>query len=404
MRRYIRLIKDQIVYSLGDTHGRGQEMCLFVQALTMKLNARGENNPVFVQLGDLCDCFALPKNDHGDVLSPEEIRSHIKRRIRQVPGLEKALFGEPGKRFVDWRLYQGSLRDGEVHGYITADDLINSEDASVISSLYEATMSFETLACFTKLQQTDPDHFIVIFGNHDADLLRGHSDYGRQQKYIFLGLLGFTPDEVVDHMIHGSPDVILRHPWLKWMNERPHMARSADTIYMHGGPTGSLAHELSLAGNDGFDKWLDELETARQDGWENPAFEEHHSFLSPDGADNDWVYHQNCISDFCHAANVRYLAVGHSPFLDFPKGPLIDLKKAQKWRHLFNTPARLRPDGSLIKHDTNLKRGGEFWACRHETGSDVWTGISADLKEVSLPCREPVIITDDSVEMIHDKP
>ena len=401
MHRYIHETKAQIIYSLGDAHGRGREMCDFMQSLTAKVEKRGENKPVFVQLGDLCDCFALPKNDKGDVVSLEEMKLLVKQRIQHVPGLEQALFGEDGKRFVDWRLYQGSLREGSVQGFITADELINSDEISVISSLYEATMSFETLCCFTQLQQNDPDHFIVIFGNHDADLLRGHSDYGRQQKYLFLGLLGFTSDEVVEHMIHGTPAVMLRHPWLNWMNERPHMARSSDTLYMHGGPTGSLVRELVQAGNQGFGNWLDSLDLAREDGWENPAFEEHHSFLSPDGADNDWVYHQNCISDFCHAANVRYLAVGHSPFLDFPKGPLIDLKKAQQWRPLFNTPAQLKPDGRLIKHDTNLKRGGELWACRHETGSDVWTGISADLNESMLPCREPVIISADSSEYMH---
>ena len=389
MFKYIHQIEAQNVYSLGDVHGRGREMADFIQALSEKAASSGGETPVFVQLGDLCDCFALPKDDQGNMLSLEDLRHCIKHRINHVPGLAQALADE--KRFVDWRLYPDSLREGTIHGICYADDLINSNEISVLSALYEASMSFETMNCLTALQQKDPDHFIVIFGNHDADLLRGHSDYGRQQKYIFLGLLGFTPDEVVEQMIHGTPSVILRHPWMKWLNERPHMAKSADTLYMHGGPTGKLAKTLADSGHDGFVAWLGELEAARQDGWENPAFEEHHSFLSPDGVDNDWVFQPETILSFCQAANVQYLAVGHSPFLDFPKGPLIDLKNAQQWRPLFHTPARLRPDGRLIKHDTNLKRGGEFWACRHQTGSSVWTAISADLHEAPLLVREPCL-------------
>lgn len=390
MRRFVHRIESQNIYSLGDTHGRGREMLDFVGKLTQQAKTSGEETPVFIQLGDLCDCFALPKDTQGNVLSIEDMRLCVKKRLQQVPGLAEALTQE--KRFVDWRLYPDSLREGSIHGIVQAHDLIEREEISVISSLYEASMSFETMACFTSYQQKDPDHFIVIFGNHDADLLRGHADYGRQQKYIFWGLLGFTPDEVIEHMIHGTPSVILRHPWMQWLNERPHLAQSSDTLYMHGGPTGELSKNLAKSGKDGFEKWLDELESARSEGWEHPAFKEHYSFLSPDGADNDWVYHPETISSFCEAAGVHYLAVGHSPFLDFPKGPLIDLKNAQQWRPLFHTPARLVPDGRLIKHDTNLKRGGEFWACRHQTGTNVWTSISLDLKETPLPRRDPVIL------------
>lgn len=365
MAEYVCRIDRPHVYSIGDTHGRGREVVDFIHTLEARSISLCEEKPVFIQLGDLCDCFALP--------SAESLRDCLERRIATVNGLSAALSNGAG--FVDWRLNPGSLREGQVRAFVSGADLLNSEDSSVLASLYEATMSFETLSVYSALQSTRPDDFVVIFGNHDADLLRGRSDYGRQQKYLLWGLLGFTPEETVAHMLEGTPSVMMRHPWIRWLNERPHLAIAEDAVYMHGGPTGKLSSELRDGGKTSFGEWVDRLAHARHEGWDHPAFKEHECFLSPDGADNDWVHHPETIEDFCEAAGVKYLAVGHSPFLDFEKGPLIDLARAESWRHLFHTPAQLPPEGRLIKHDTNLKRGGELWACYHRVGTDVWTGI-----------------------------
>ena len=375
MSIYAREITQHVVYSIGDTHGRGREVGDFIDRLRERAKAAGED-AVFVQLGDLCDCFTLPE-PHDNA----SLREIIRKRIATVPGLREAVSGQ--RLFVDWRLFDGSLREGEVKSFETAESLISCDVPKVLESFYEATMSFETMATFVAMQQANDD-VIFVFGNHDADLLRGRSDYGRQQKYIFLGLLGFGPDEVVAHMQRGTPDVILHHPWMRWLNERPHLVMSADTIYMHGGPTGALTARLAEQGIGSFEKWVEMLDEARRIGWDHPEFKEHESFLSPDGAPNDWVNHPACILDFLRLAKRQYLAVGHSPFLDFEKGPLIDLAHADNLRPLFHTPAQLPPDGRLIKHDTNLKRGGERWACRHETGTSRWTGINAQFEELPL--------------------
>ncbi len=373
MSIYTRELTHDVVYSIGDAHGRGREVVEFLSGLGARARAAGEH-AAFVQLGDLCDCFTLPEpHDNG------ALRALIRRRIETVPGLRAAV---DGRMFVDWRLFDGSLREGEVRGFETAETLIECDVPKVLESFYEATMSFETMHAFVAAQQNDD--VIFVFGNHDADLLRGHSDYGRQQKYIFLGLLGFGPEEVVAHMQRGTPEVILRHPWMKWLNERPHMVMSRDTVYMHGGPTGGLAQQIAALG--GFERWAEMLDDARTVGWEHSAFKEHESFLSPDGAPNDWVNHPACILDFLHLAQRQYLAVGHSPFLDFEKGPMIDLAHADNLRHLFHTPAQLPPERRLIKHDTNLKRGGEMWACRHEVGTDCWTGVNAQFECTPLRC------------------
>lgn len=374
MDEFVCRIDSSHVYSIGDTHGRGREVVDFIHRLEARSVDLGEEKPVFVQLGDLCDCFALP--------DANALRGCIKHRIATVDGLADALSHSVG--FVDWRLYAGSLREGEVRAFVSADELLNSEEPSVLASLYEATMSFETLSLFSALQTSRPDDFIVIIGNHDADLLRGRSAYGRQQKYLLWGLLGFTPEETVCHMFEGTPEKMLRHPWIQWLNERPHIAMTDDTLYMHGGPTGELTSLLRCDGDGAFGRWIDRIGIARHDGWDHPEFEEHACFLSPDGADNDWVNHPDTILDFCRVAGVKYLAVGHSPFLDFEKGPLIDLAKADGLRCLFHTPAQLPPEGRLIKHDTNLKRGGEVWACHHRIGTDVWTGIDVTGDEFPL--------------------
>ena len=375
MSIYARELGHHVVYSIGDTHGRGGEVARFIDKLRERADASGEH-AVFVQLGDLCDCFTLP--EPHDI---ESLRTHIRQRVARVPGLAEAVSG--GRQFVDWRVFDSNTRDGAVHGYADFETLISSDCEKVLESLYEATMSYETMQAFAAMSESRDD-VIFVFGNHDADMLRGHSDYGRQQKYLFWGLLGFAPDEVVAHMQHGTPERMLRHPWVKWLNALPHLVISGDTVYMHGGPTGALVERFDAEGDGCFERWVKDLDEARNVGWEHPEFKEHESFLSPDGAPNDWLHHPACILDFLRFAKRRYLAVGHSPFLDFEKGPMIDLAHVDDIRHLFHTPAQLPPEGRLIKHDTNLKRGGDLWACRHEVGTDVWTGINADFVESPL--------------------
>ena len=367
MAEFTHILHHKVIYSTGDTHGQGRRVLAFLDKVKAHSEAVGEH-AAFIQLGDLCDAFSFPEDDSDDAL-----RNDVFDRMSRIPELSLAM--RDGRQLVDWRLdnpkydyYKGSLR-----GTHDAMYLLEAGERDQLVAIYQAGKCFETLKLFCERQKANPEQFYVVFGNHDADLLRGKSDYARQQKYLLLGLLGFSPDEVVAHMTKGTTNVILRAPWLAWLNQRPHLLLSRDTAYMHGGPTTELVQKL---GHDhrAFRRWLRRADFARHEGWNHPLFKEHFSFLSPDGAPNDWLRHPERIASFCQAARVRYLAVGHSPFLDFEKGPLLDLKNASaEDKSLFVTPALLPPDGRLIKHDTNLKRSGKLWACRHETGSALWT-------------------------------
>lgn len=372
MAKYTVKLSQSVIYSIGDTHACGGQILEFVQKLTLRSERRGEEaRPAFVQLGDLCDGFAFPEDR-----SIEALKGCNQQRLEAMPELKAALF-KADQRFIDWE------RDAGIRHKFTAQELLASTQADVVEATYQAFRCFETLMLYSRHQQWYPEDFYVIFGNHDADLLRGRCAYGRQQKYILLALLGFSPDEVVAHMREGRPELVLRHPWLKWLSERPHIAMSRDTVYMHGGPTGELGARFERADHDDFNAWLEEIDDARANGWDDPHFTEHKCFLSPDGADNDWLRHPERVLNFLAAAQCCYCAVGHSPFLDFEKGPMLDLANSPH-KKLFATPAQLPPEGRLIKHDTNMKRVGELWACRHETGTDVWTGIDEALKESAL--------------------
>ncbi len=373
MSKFTVKIPHSVIYSIGDTHGRGREVIEFIQKLEMRSILKGERNPAFIQVGDLCDGFAFPEDD-----SNESLKAQSWARIESMPELKSVLF-YPEHHFVDWE------RDLGERQRLTGEELMACEDRNTVVAVYQAFKCFETLLLYSRYQRAHSENFFVIFGNHDADLLRGQCAYGRQQKYILLGLLGLSPDAVVAHITQGKTRRVLRNHWLNWMNHRPHMILSGDTVYMHGGPTGALSEELAASGGDGFDRWSLEMDKARGRGMNDPAFTEHSSFLSPDGAANDWLKHPACILDFLKAAQCEYLAVGHSPFLDYEKGPMLDLANATPdMRYRFRTPAQLPPEGRLIKHDTDMKRMGGLWACRHEVGTDIWTGIDAELNEIPL--------------------
>jgi hypothetical protein len=370
--RYVRDIRNRVVYSIGDTHGRGREVVEFIARLEMQSCLRGEERPIFVQLGDLCDHFALPADRSWQNLSA--LNAAL---INSSSVLHNAFYS--GIEFGDWH------REGDcICGYYSGKLLLERQDSELQAALYSALKSYETLVLYAGIQLRHPEDFCVVFGNHDADLIRGNCAYGRRQKHILFGLLGFSPDEVCAHMIEGgTPHQMLeRSSLLAWLNGRPHLAISDDTVYMHGGPTAVLSERLSQTGDEGFHQWLSEIDAAREAGhdsrhFEAPVFEEHRSFLAPDGADNDWLKSPHRIMSFLRAADRQYLAVGHSPFLDFEKGLILDLTDPGLKARI-TTPALLPPNGCLIKHDTDMKRVGGLWACRHEVGTDVWTAIRAD--------------------------
>ncbi len=371
MARYSYQLPHSVIYSIGDTHARGREVLEFINKLEIRSYLRGEKSSAFVQVGDLCDGFSMP--EQADI---ESLRSACFARIEEIPELKSVLFHE-GNTFVDWD------RDLGVRQILAANALLASNDIDVITAVYQAFKCFETLLLYSRWQRSHEDKFYVIFGNHDADLLRGRCAYGRKQKYILLGLLGLSPNAVIAHMAEGKTRRVLRNTWLNWLYRRPHILMSEDTIYMHGGPTTPLAEQLAGTGKPGFEQWLHDMDTARGRGMDHPAFTEHDSFLSPDGEAHDWVHHPERILNFLKAAGKQYLAVGHSPFLDFEKGIRLDLSNPE-YHKFFSTPAQLAPEGRLIKHDTDMKRTGELWACRHETGTDIWTGIDAHLNEFPL--------------------
>ena len=390
MLSYTVSLHHRVIYSLGDTHGRGREQISFVEDIRA-LNAKNTDEDIaFIQLGDLCDGFSFVIDGH--TIDPESgdafidaLCCEIHRIGNAIPKLGNILDGSV--LLVNWHKHTAD-RDGDVVGTYPARDLIARRDLDEIIALYEACKSYETLDLFSSYQAKHPDSFHVILGNHDVDLLLGLSRYGRQQKYLLLGLLGFTPDQVIAHLTRGEGELHKKHPYLAWLYERPHLALSSDTIYMHGGPTTDLSNALLKSKHDGFNAWLAEIDEARNRGLGDPQFREHESFLSPDGANNDWTQFPERLTHFLDAANRRFAAVGHSPFLDFTKGTLIDLKLST-YGELFETPAQLPPDNRLVKHDTNLKRGGQLWICKHEVGSNDWFGIDRSLRQTPLRSKTP---------------
>lgn len=374
--RYVKNLRNRVVYSIGDTHGRGREVIEFISKLEIRSSLEAEDRPVFVQLGDLCDHFALPTDKSWENLS--RLNAAL---ADSSSALHDALYS--GIEFGDWH------RESDcICGYYTGSGLLEVRDAELQAALYSALKSYETLVLYRAIQQRHPDEFCVVFGNHDADLIRGNCAYGRRQKHILFGLLGFEPDEVRAHMMEGgTPKKLLeRSPYLAWLNDRPHLAMSSDTIYMHGGPTSALSELLAQGGCEAFEQWLAQVDAARctgEDGrhFEAPVFEEHRSFLAPDGAENDWLKSPQRILSFLKAAKRQYLAVGHSPFLDFEKGLILDLSDPGL-KSRITTPALLSPEGRLVKHDTDMKRVGGLWACRHEVDTQIWTAVRADDMQV----------------------
>lgn len=348
------------IYSLGDVHGRGQEMLDFLRSLELSPQTLPKDACV-IQLGDLIDCFAFPPR--ASIVNLRTTITHI-LQSPQLQSLDHHLPMLAPADSQDQSRTIAQLLDPACN--IERDELFNE-----LKHLYSALLSFQTLTLFSQLQSSHPDQFFILIGNHDVDLLRGKCRYAKRQKEFLLSFLGLTNSVVIAHMLEGCPFIIEQSPILKWLQERPHIALSSDTIYMHGGPTTSLSQSLCEHGNGAFDDFLRCADEARTQDWKNPLFLEHHSFLSPDGAHNDWHHNPETITSFCKSAQRSFIALAHSPFLHFPKGQDLDLDDP-KLQTFFEKADRIGPGKMLIKHDTNLKRGGRFCACHHSQNTDSW--------------------------------
>ncbi|MFA5623589.1 MAG: hypothetical protein WC966_00835 [Bradymonadales bacterium] len=360
MLKYTKYLPHKHVYSIGDIHGRATEL-LSVMAKFQILPQELSTNACFVQLGDLIDCFSFPKNANV-----------VNLRIAVGELLKKPEFADinidaPMLAPADSHDFERSIAELlDPRSTIERDELYNE-----LLHLHSALRSYETLILFKELQEQHPNQFVVVIGNHDIDLLRGRCRYAKRQKEFLLSFLGFSNAIAKTHIQEGCPFILEQSPILAWLNERPHIALSDDTVYMHGGPDAKLAQEIKLRGEDAFIEFLHVIDEARESAWMHPVFLEHDSFMSPDGEKNDWYHHPEILTAFKQASGKEYLAFGHSPFLHFPKGVDLDLND-DELQEYFVKCDRIGPGKILIKHDTNLKRGGRFCVCYHEVGTNIW--------------------------------
>ena len=124
MLSYTATVSRRVIYSLGDTHGRGRDQLSFIEKIRDSRPA-GEDY-AFVQLGDLCDGFAFSAGGRpidaqdGDAFI-DALCGEIDAVGRSVPDLADVLAGD--LPLVNWHKHADD-RDGDVVGAYPAKALI----------------------------------------------------------------------------------------------------------------------------------------------------------------------------------------------------------------------------------------------------------------------------------------
>jgi hypothetical protein len=247
-----------------------------------------------------------------------------------------------------------------------------------------AVDSLLTLGFFRKLQASG-DPVVCLLGNHDVDLLRGDFRYFPRQKAWLLALAGVEPGDIAAHARREGPGPgDWTDPDLAWLRELPFLAVGAGVLAVHGGPTHTLVRSFDILGIRDVRDLAAYLQRGRAAGFRHASLEEGASVLSPDSADDDAVLDTDLCRRFQDLANARLLAVGHSPFLHFPKGQWQDLDDPEI-AACVEVPALLGAGGRVLKLDTNTKRGGPCWLVRVGMGSEGCVAFRQDGLRRDLP-------------------
>ncbi len=371
------------LFLLGDVHGRGEEVAQLLAARGLSAGSLwcGSPEQALVQVGDLIDFAAFPAVDAEEKLGPL-LQLAADRHLGESDLLLPGLAGDS----------EYGLRD-LLAGRVAFSQALQQQERV---ALYGALQSLATLRLFRRwdtaaVASSDRGRVCCLLGNHDLDLLRGRFLYARRQKCFLMALCGVPLREVLRHAAHGLPCAEWVHssPELEWLHALPMVAIAGSTLLVHGGPPRAWVASMEVLGIDGPDGLASYLDAARAEGFEHPAFAEGLSLFSPDAPDDDWLRLPAPAARFLERMGVAQMAVGHSPFLHFPKGRWQDLNQDEV-RFKIDRPARLGTQVEIIKLDTNLKRAGLLWLVERRPsaeGSQSWWAWRPE-EEVALPPAE----------------
>ncbi|MDY0061797.1 MAG: metallophosphoesterase [Myxococcota bacterium] len=348
------------LFLLGDVHGRWEKVAQLLASRGW-LDRAGRFAPPagshLIQLGDLVDRgtppTTLPLLDHPQ--GPATL-------LRQL-----AAAGVPDTRLLAppaaaaGPVTVGALLAGRLDW---PAELRREEQRHLLAALDVLT----TLRLFLALQAQAADagaRLTCLLGNHEVDLLGGEPRYFVRQKLHLLALLGVPADSPLrcaPSPLRGPARLadLARWPELAWLAGLPFALGTHGLLLVHGGPTRRLLGSLDLLGITRLAGLLDRLEEERAAGFVGPLLQEGASLLSPDLPEDDAVADPSLAQQLLRLADAHTLAVGHSPFLHFPKGRWQQLGDPEV-RARAERPARLGPGGLILKLDTNLKRGGPAW-------------------------------------------
>jgi hypothetical protein len=377
---------------LGDVHGRWDLVAGVLRAngLLGERGAWAGGRATLVQMGDLLDAdltqqYALADDPLGDQLVSdyrqfiEDARAIIDLKsaarealdacITPVEGVSGAALWAHRQRWVSaalvWRTVQGWMR-----------------------------LEAEAEAAGGRV--------LTLMGNHEVDLLSGRGWWYREQKRAWLALEGvegafFSDDVGADggQGVAQSARDALAHPTLQWLRDRPVVLILGNLLMMHGGPTRALTRAWErrwkatqgiqgmMPARDALVTWLEEFLNGK--GWDDDAFGEGKSALSPERSKDDVVGDLSLLRPWLVGAECDWLLLGHSPFLGLDTGLWVDARDPALRQHLEGI-LRLGEAKAVIKLDTNLKRGGRAQALVIE-GDQVVSpqGLLGDGERVSRP-------------------
>lgn len=374
------------LYLLGDVHGRWESVGRVLAAAGLVDGAGRPALParsLLVQVGDLIDCgYREPPS--SELLAQRLAALALPGAAAlYLPGLPAGPGGEErwGAPFP-----LAALLDGQ-------PSWPRSRLAAERAALLDALDGLLTLRLFRDLEQAanlaEP-RLVCLLGDHECDLLRGGFDCAERARSFLLALAGLPLPLVARHAAVGLPPAELR-PWLersaelRWLATRPMLVIARGLAALHGGPPRALVGSCDVLGIQDRCALAAYLEAARAQGWGHPAFARGRSLLAPDRPEDDVLQDPALLRRFLSLLEVDTLAVGHSPYLHVGKGcwPALASPAA---RAAIGRPARLGPQGELLKLDTNLRRGGRAWLLRGTDGSHCgsWLALSEDGERLEL--------------------
>ncbi|HJP96539.1 MAG TPA: hypothetical protein VJ843_04160 [Candidatus Saccharimonadales bacterium] len=345
-------------FIISDIHGEYGLLCDAMSKLGLLSDGiiKMPKGSSLVIAGDMLDCYSgVPLDEAGRILHELVMDSSV-----QISEIEEALQVIVGQK--EFRLSEESLSSIDMR---VKKELINAYKSYKVLKLIWQSYLFNN-------ENSEYGNVVALLGNHEVDLLNGRLFYCSLQKSFLLNMLGvggahelefkafkegkaplYSTGEIAKY-IERPHGYIHLTAMLSWLANQPIGASMDNILIMHSGPTKTLMSRIdegSIKNKYEADRYLS--------GLRDTALTADDIYFLPSIFDfrtevDTLVSGTRTLRPFLSMYGCEFLAIGHSPYLNFQvMGMPTDKETLKSYPKILHAVGMI--NDTVVKVDSGLK-------------------------------------------------